>query len=402
METLVQHLNINSKHFLVIIEHLRSAGGKARLVGGVVRDVLAGITNSDVDIATDLLPEQVINVLAQHNIKVIPTGIKFGTVTAIIKGESFEITTLREDFDCNGRHASVKYSNDFAQDAARRDFTINALSYCPITNTIYDYFGGIADLKAGRVVFIGDAKARITEDYLRILRFFRFSCRFAKTIDQESLAACIEAKGFLAQLSRERIKSEMDSLLKLQKNPSIMSIMFEHGILQEIFTIKQYDEQLHLRALKMADDFDYPLNLIVTYSLLFLQENDITVDKLLQWKFSRVEAKTIMKLLALKQFDLKLLSTKLKDIWLEELEYAQYFIFAAVINANHHFIRELYSQLKTKKIPIMPVNGNDLLVLGHSGKKLGDLMNLLKNKWIESDFTLDQAALINSVKDSEK
>ena len=122
MIILDRHLEIKSKHFMVIINHLNSNGGDSRLVGGVVRDSLLGSDSSDIDIATDLVPDRVTEILTSYGIKVIPTGIKFGTVTAIIKDESFEITTLRKDINCDGRHASVEYSNDFAEDAARRDF----------------------------------------------------------------------------------------------------------------------------------------------------------------------------------------------------------------------------------------------------------------------------------------
>ena len=403
METLTQHLNIDSKYFLTIIEHLRANGGQARIVGGAVRDALVGIANSDVDIATDLEPQQVIDALVSHKIKVIPTGIRFGTVTAIIKGESFEITTLREDLSCNGRHAKVKYSHDFMQDAARRDFTINALSYCPTTHVIYDYFDGIKDLQAGRVVFIGDANARIAEDHLRILRFFRFSCRYAKMIDKNSLEACIGAKGSLNKLSRERIKSEMDALLNLQKSPSILSVMFEAGILQKIFPITNYDEQMHLRALKLADIFCIKPKLVLLYSLLFLQVHEVSINQLVNLKFSRVESKFIVKLLELKEFDdPELLATKLKNIWLEDASYLQYFIFASAIMTDNGFIQNLYNKLKARVRPAFPVNGKDLISLGYSGKKVGSLLELLKRKWLESDFSLGKTALINLVKNSEK
>ncbi|HJD59851.1 MAG TPA: CCA tRNA nucleotidyltransferase, partial [Rickettsia endosymbiont of Omalisus fontisbellaquei] len=173
MQTIHKTLKIPSKEYKKILSLLNEKG-QARLIGGCVRDALLGKNSYDIDIATDLIPSEVTNILSKATIKVIPTGLKFGTITAILNNEKFEITTLRKDIECNGRHAKVVFTNDFAEDAARRDFTINALSYCPFKNEIYDYFDGFKDLQQEKVVFIGEALDRIKEDYLRILRFFRF------------------------------------------------------------------------------------------------------------------------------------------------------------------------------------------------------------------------------------
>ena len=403
MVTLEQYLDINSKNFLTVIKLLRSSGGQARLVGGVVRDALMGVPGSDVDIATDLTPDQVTKLLSSHNIKVIPTGIRFGTVTAILKSESFEITTLRRDLDCDGRHTNVAYSLDFAEDAVRRDFTINALSYCPITHVIYDYFGGIEDLKAGKVAFIGDAKQRIREDYLRILRFFRFSCRYAKSIDVKGLAACVANKDKLVKLSKERIKAELDSLLLLPKSPEMLFAMFDSGILEQILPIKKYDKYLHIRALDIAASFGVELELPVIYSMMFTHVDDISLNKLLELKFSRAEARLIIKILELKNIDdTVMIATRLKSIWLEERMYVRYFIYASLIFSDNAFIQKLYNKLNKLRLPSFPVSGKDLLVLGYSGQEMGKMLDLMQKKWIESEFTLDRLELINLVKNSEK
>ena len=403
MVTLEQYLKIDSKNFLTIIKLLRSSNRQARLVGGVVRDALMGMPGSDIDIATELTPDQVTNLLRSHNIKVIPTGIKFGTVTAIIKGESFEITTLRKDLDCDGRHANVEYSLDFAEDAARRDFTINALSYCPITHTIYDYFSGIEDLKAGKVVFIGDARQRIREDYLRILRFFRFSCRYAKLIDAEGLAACIDNKDKLGRLSGERIKAELDSLLVLPGSPEMLLIMFESGILEQILPVKKYDRHLHIRALDIAASFGVKLELPVIYSIIFTHVNDISLNKLLELKFSKAEARLIIKILEFKTIDnITIVATRLKNIWLEDRMYVWYFIYASLIVSDNAFIQKLYNKLGKLRLPSFPVSGEDILALGYHNREVGKVLELMKRKWIESDFTLNRLELISLVKNNEK
>ena len=188
--------------------------GKARYVGGAVRDTLLGQEVKDVDIATPLLPENVMERLKAADIKVIPTGIEHGTVTAVLPDGPVEITTLRRDVSTDGRRATVAFSEDWQEDAARRDFTINALFADPETLEVSDYFGGLEDLEARRVRFIGSADERIAEDHLRIMRYFRFLARFGQhDIDQEALAACRSAASQLSNLSRERVADELLKLL---------------------------------------------------------------------------------------------------------------------------------------------------------------------------------------------
>ena len=188
--------------------------GQARFVGGAVRDSLLGVAVKDVDIATPLLPDDVIKRLEAATIKVIPTGIDHGTVTAILPDGPVEITTLRRDVSTDGRRATVAFSDDWREDAARRDFTINALFADPETMEIFDYFGGLDDLKQRRIRFIGSAAERIAEDHLRIMRYFRFLARFGQDeLETEAFQACVAAAPKLRQLSRERIADELLKLL---------------------------------------------------------------------------------------------------------------------------------------------------------------------------------------------
>ncbi|MBW8783587.1 MAG: CCA tRNA nucleotidyltransferase [Novosphingobium sp.] len=188
----------------------------ARYVGGSVRDTLLGLEVNDVDIATPLQPVEVIERLDQANIRSVPTGLAHGTVTAILPEGNVEITTLRHDVSTDGRRATVAFASEWREDAARRDFTINALYADPATHEIFDYFGGVEDLRARRVRFIGDARQRIREDHLRILRYFRFQARFgSQPADHESESACRELAATLKGLSRERIGWELQNLLSL-------------------------------------------------------------------------------------------------------------------------------------------------------------------------------------------
>ncbi|PCJ27930.1 MAG: poly(A) polymerase [Rickettsiales bacterium] len=401
MKILDQHLAINSKNFRTIIDHLVSFGGKARIVGGAVRDGLLDVPSSDIDIATDLPAEQVTEALKAHNIRVIPTGIKFGTVTALIRGETFEITTLRRDISCDGRRAKVKYTKDFAEDAARRDFTINALSYCPSEEKIYDYFDGIKDLKAGRVVFIGEPEQRIGEDYLRILRFFRFSCRYAKEIDQEGLSACVRHKDMISILSGERIKSEIDSLLQLDGAPEIVHAMYESGILQQAFPVKTYNHQMHVKALEVAKSFGVSLDVLVIYAILFM-DCAFSLNQIVKLKFSKAEAKLVVSMIDL-QNDSTMMEDSLRKIWLEDRGFIQHSIFASVIKHENESdlesINKLYERLQLLERPLFPLRGRDITPLGYSGKELGNAINLLKTKWIQSEFTASRDELINLVRE---
>ncbi len=204
--------------------------GTARIVGGAVRDTLLGIETADVDLATTHSPQEVVALLEAARIKAVPTGIEHGTITAVSSDEVYEVTTLRRDVTTDGRRATVAFTDDWREDAARRDFTINALYADPATGEIYDYFGGIADLEARRIRFIGDPFKRIAEDHLRILRFFRFLARFGDAPDPEGLEACTERANDLMALSRERIANELLRLLVAPRAVEVVGLMIERGI----------------------------------------------------------------------------------------------------------------------------------------------------------------------------
>ena len=217
---------------------LRALGGDeglTRYVGGAVRDELLGLRVSDVDLATELRPDEVVERLGKAKIKAVPTGIEHGTVTAVSDGHPVEVTTLRHDVSTDGRRATVAFTDDWQADAGRRDFTINALSADPRTGEIFDYFNGLDDLLARRVRFIGDPLARIAEDHLRILRFFRFHARFgAGEPDGEALEACTQRANDLMALSRERIADELLKLLAVDDPSPTVGVMLQRGILKPV------------------------------------------------------------------------------------------------------------------------------------------------------------------------
>jgi poly(A) polymerase len=207
----------------------------SRYVGGAVRDELLDHPVNDVDIATRLRPDDVVKRLEAEGIRVIPTGIEHGTITAISSGQHVEITSLRRDVSTDGRRATVAFTDDWKEDAARRDFTINALLADPLTGEIFDYFGGIDDLHDRRVRFIGEPLERIAEDHLRILRFFRFHARFGEgDPDQAALEACSKRANDLMALSRERIADELLKLIGVEDPSPTVALMIERGILKPV------------------------------------------------------------------------------------------------------------------------------------------------------------------------
>jgi len=214
-----------------LLDTLGAAQGDTRLVGGAVRDTLLALPVSDIDLATRLQPAEVMARLKAAGLKAVPTGLAHGTVTAVVGGRPVEVTTLRRDVETDGRHAVVAFTDDWRADAARRDFTINALFADPLSGEVFDYFGGEADIAARRIRFIGDPQARIAEDHLRILRFFRFHARFSDGApDAQGLAACSARANDLMALSRERIADELLKLLGLPHPQATVAVMFAAGI----------------------------------------------------------------------------------------------------------------------------------------------------------------------------
>ncbi|RZF63968.1 CCA tRNA nucleotidyltransferase [Sphingomonas populi] len=232
--------------------------GAARFVGGAVRDTLLGIDVADIDIATVLPPEDVLDLLRASGIKAVPTGLAHGTITAVLAESPVEVTTLRRDVATDGRHATVAFTRAWEEDAARRDFTINALYADPITGEVFDYFGGVEDLAARRVRFIGDPLQRIAEDHLRILRFFRFHARFGETVDAAGLAACGARANDLMALSRERIAAELLKLLLADNAVPTVALMIEQGIFRPVLPEIVEADRLARLATREADSGTAP------------------------------------------------------------------------------------------------------------------------------------------------
>ncbi len=216
-----------------VLAALNADGEEARVIGGAVRNALLGEPVHEVDIATTAMPAVIVERAQAAGLRAVPTGIEHGTITVLVDGVPFEVTTLREDVETHGRHATVRFGRDFRDDALRRDFTINQLAV-DAQGRVHDYAGGLEDIAARRVRFIGDAMTRIAEDYLRILRFFRFHAAYAAgAMDADAMHACITLRDGLTGLSRERVHAELMKLLVARRAADSIEVMAQSGILDD-------------------------------------------------------------------------------------------------------------------------------------------------------------------------
>lgn len=405
MMILKKKLQFNSRYYKNVLTLLNYFGGNARIVGGAVRDALLNKHAEDVDIITSISPEKVREICKNHAIKFKDDGYEYGTVIAFYKGEKFEITTLRCDLECDGRYAKVVFTNSFQEDAARRDFTINALSYCPFKMFIYDYFNGIEDIFNKKVIFIGNPEDRIREDFLRILRFFRFSCYYAIEVDSNGLAASLKLKHNLINLSKERVKIEIDKLVDAKMPKVFLQTMFNHGILQLVLPFKSFNfESLEL-ANKVSKKFGLELQLATKYSLMLYCNNKLTQDIFLSIRFTKRSSKEIIELInfikIFRKLSEKLQFFLIRRLWVKREKYLDYLISVMsieLLSNDSNVFRVLEKHIRILDIfnkPTLPIKANDLIQAGVETKKLGKCLKMLENYWIYSNFTLNKTQLID-------
>ncbi|CAN2143803.1 CCA tRNA nucleotidyltransferase [Wolbachia pipientis] len=376
----------------LIIDAIEEFGGEARLVGGCVRDSILQRDVHDIDLATNLLPNQTIKALKLRNIKTIPTGLKHGTITVVLNQRSFEITTLRHDVKCDGRHAKVEFTNNWQADASRRDFTFNAL-YADKHGHIYDYFGGIEDLKARRLNFIGNAEDRIKEDYLRILRAFRFHAKICVgDLSDEILSVCKKHSHMIQNLSGERIRDEILKLLECNDPFPTLKSMQESDVLQKIIP-KEVKCEILSSPLLLGTDALVKLALLLRAT----KKNDrLSLGEYVS-KFLRLSNKQKKKLLFLLSNDIK---TELSEK--EQKKYISLFgreLYCDLVKIcgveSGENVDEYISFANTFNIPKFPLSGDDLISIGHQpGKSLGRNLELLKQHWEDSSYTLTKEELV--------
>ncbi|MDR6770776.1 CCA tRNA nucleotidyltransferase [Azospirillum sp. BE72] len=372
---------------------LDAGGADARFVGGCVRDAWLGRPVKDIDIATHAPPERVMDLLQTAGIRVIPTGIAHGTVTALCGGKPYEITTLRRDVETDGRHARVEFTDDWVEDAARRDLTMNALS-CTPDGAMFDPFGGLADLAAGRVRFVGEARRRIEEDVLRLLRFFRFHAHYGRgEPDAEALAACRELAPRLPTLSGERVRGELFRLLTAACAAAVWRLMMGQGIMVHLLPEAMDTDRLDrlvaverdlgitpdpTRRLAAVLDSDRPGALRAAEALRLSNHER---DRLL----ALVEPPVVL----MPSDDRKALRQGLYRIGDGEL-FCDLLLVAAAIHdgpLNLTALRAAMSVAGDLPNLRLPIAGRDLLDLGiPRGPAIGEMLKRIEGWWIAEDF----------------
>ena len=371
-----------------------SAGGvEVRFVGGSVRDALLGRPIGDIDIATPASPERVIDLLEKSGIKVVPTGLAHGTVTAVVPPRHFEITTLRRDVETYGRRARVAFDADWAADAARRDFTINAIFLAP-DGRIDDPVGGLADLRARRVRFVGDPATRIAEDLLRLLRYYRFEARFGTGIgDPQARAACRTAAHLLPTLSRERIAQELIKLLDTPDPIAVLRMMQEDGVLAVVLPeAHRLDRLRRLIAIELGPD---PLRRLAA---LIEVDGEGAVALAARLRFSNAWRDRMQDLSPPwpldPQGDVQAQRRALYRLGVERYRDLA-LLLAAEGEVSRSRLVELLDLARAWTPPVFPLAGCDVTALDiPAGERVGRLLAAARDWWEASDFTPDRAACL--------
>ena len=391
-----------------VIDALTADGADVRFVGGCVRDALLGRESADIDIGTPDPPERVLTLLKDADIetRTVPRGIEHGTVTALASGERYEITTLRRDERTDGRHAEVAFTDDWQEDAARRDFTINAMSAAP-DGTLYDYFGGQEDLKAGRVRFVGDPATRIAEDHLRILRFFRFDAWYGRgEPDDDALAACKDAAHTIPSLSGERVQAEMLKLLAAPDPVPAIETMREIGALAELLPEAQGTECLARLVAIENDHADAdPVRRLssLTVDTRYGASDFAALSALVnRWRLSgddgaRLAALTDLPAASSVDLDAHDLRALLYRLGSDRVHDLILMAWAVQDKAGSETTRRaMLETARAWQAPTFPLTGADVLAHGvDAGPRVGQLLKAAEDWWIERDFAPDRAALLD-------
>ncbi len=390
-----------------VFQALADAGHEARAVGGIVRNALLGLPVTDIDIATPAHPEAVVAAAQAAGLGVAATGLDHGTVTVIANHVPYEVTTLRRDVTTDGRRATVAFTTDWIEDARRRDFTMNAL-YCDRHGVVHDPLGGYPDLDLRRVRFIGDADQRIAEDYLRILRFFRFHAVLGEgPLDPEGLAACIRGRRGLGRLSAERVRSELLRLLTGKRAAEAIAAMTDCGLLASILrgaprpgVFKALitaeasvgampDAVLRLSALAIAVEEDIP----AIAELLRLSNDErnalLAMDLQLAERFAfrdEAEATRVLYRLGPARWRASILGA------LAVANVAGTALGATAATSSRDHVRALYTLPERWAAPRFPVKGADILALGiAAGPEVGRILAVLEQWWIDAGFPPEPA-----------
>lgn len=396
---------LRSPALIKVFDALTAGGAETRVVGGAVRNAMIDRPVKEIDIATTALPADVTRLATNAGLGVYPTGIDHGTVTVVADKRSFEVTTLRRDVETDGRHAVVTFTTSWEEDAARRDFTINAL-YCSTDGTVYDFVGGLDDLRQRRVRFIGDAEARIREDYLRILRFFRFSAEYGKgQLDPVGLAAANALKDGLSLLSAERVRTEMLKLLAASNAVDVVEAMHKSGILQLVVRTRLEPDRF-ARFVAIEAALGEPPDAIARLAALAVSNPEDTAILSRELRLSNADAERLASASAgnpgiAPETPDAIAQTVLYTLGADTFARAVRLAWArsgASATDPHWRARALLPD--RWKIPTLPFSGKDVLALGvQPGPKVGGILDAFERWWMSENFPADAERQRNALKE---
>ena len=376
--------NLTKPALVQLRDAFSQQGFDLRFVGGCVRDTLLGVTPHDVDLHTDATPQEAAAIYERLKLRWIPTGIAHGTITVVLDDDTYEITSLRRDVSTDGRHAVVQYTRDWKVDLQRRDFTINSMSMS-LAGELYDPFGGFRDLQAGVVRFVGDPAQRIQEDYLRILRLYRFTGRFGKEVDEDAHRSAVAHRAGLDSISVERVWSEMRRIISGPQGPHMVNELYDNlwgiKVIGDKWPTCEDMEEVHARTRNPV-------------ALMAVGWVDFAPSRLAEWKASREEIDMCSYLSNYLVHAGACQNDPFREMAVNNISREWALELAAIQNINPLEM----AMLASWQVPVFPINGNDLIAQGaQPGKLLGSMLKQAKNHWADSNFRSSKQDLLDWV-----
>ena len=393
------------KHIAWLFRAVEDHGGSLRFVGGAVRDSLAGISGFGLDLATDLSPEELVEACEDSGLKTVPIGLKLDTIGVILNNQVLEVSTLRKNIITEYGEEVVTFSDDWNTDASRRDLTINAV-YADLRGNVFDYYNGIEDLEKGRVRFIGDSEEKIRQDYLRILRFFRFYAIFGKgKPDKKSLEACIKLKDGLRSVAIERVRDEFFKILTAKNSYKALSLIFDYDILgfflplpKDVSAFKNLSEIVDASGMEPS----FLRRLFVLYQPNAAMAENVAnalrltkkqKENFINWAKIEVTQDNMMT----KERRLKFIYRYGKQFFIDKI-----LITCAIKNYKPRQLGEILQEIENSVVPIFPVRGRDIVDMSQNtkGLQIGKVLETLEQRWIDSDFSLNRDELLEYAKNN--
>lgn len=391
---------VRSPHIVKLFEAVEEHGGTLRFVGGAVRDTLAGLSGFDLDLATDLSPDELVEACMDFKLKTMPIGLKSDTTGVVIDNQILEVASLKRHVLLDSGRTEEVFTDDWSADAAERDLTINAV-YADLRGNVFDYYNGIDDLEHGIVRFIGNAESQIKKDYLRIMRFFRFYSKFAKTpMDKEALEACIKLKDGLRSVAIERVRDELFKLLVTPNVTETLRIIFDNNILGYFLPPSQHLDALW-RLTKIVADAQYQGNFLRRLFVLY-QPNASEAENIAGvLRFTKKQKETFVKWAKINLNAERMISPqeRLKYVYRYGKQWLIDKILLEIAIRNLHINRlgEVLREIENAVVPIFPLRGRDVAAKINDGAQIGRALAMLEQRWIDSDFTLTRDELLQTL-----